>query len=136
MSDRSIDLSGIATGIPLLSFSMGDPRGGGVQFTRNVDSHTPALFQATTTGAHIAEAVLHSPAMTYHLTDCILSSYSLLQDEEHWTLSYTTIELAAADGTSVGYDVAQQTAHTEHQVEPPADTRYEPAPADDGVTEI
>lgn len=136
MSDWTIDLSGIATGIPLLSFSMGDPRGGGAQFTKNVDSHSTAMFQATTTGAHIAEAVVHSPAMTYHLTDGILSSYSLVKDQEQWTLTYTSVELAAADGTSVGYDVAQQTTHMEHQVEPPADTAYAPAPADDGVTEV
>ena len=136
MSDWSIDLSGIGTGIPLLSFSMGDPRGGSVQVTKNVDSHSPAIFRATTTAEHIAEAAVHSRPMTYRFTDCILASYAVSQDWESWSLSFATVELDSAEGTSVEYDRMQQATHMEPHVEAPPDAAFAPAPADEGVTEV
>lgn len=109
---ETIDLTDIADGIPLISFQIGDPRTGGVHLTKAVDNHSPLMFAASTSGKHIAQATVHTPPMTYVLKDCLLTAYGLHDQTEEWTVSYASIELDAADGTTAaGYDRGTGESH-------------------------
>ena len=114
MSDWTLSLTGIGDDIPLLSVWMGDAHSGGMQVSKHPDAHSPALLHAETTGATIAQGVLQSGTITYRVDNCVLSSFSMHDDVESWTINYTKVEIeaAAADGgeSSTGdSDLSQDT---------------------------